>query len=266
MNCIGLDLRQCFGAPARREIQFCQQYGRPRLHAERYLREMYNFREVSPDEHIQLLKDFLKLIPNLDVAVGRFSRPVLRHPDFSPNNILVGSSGDIVGIIDWQHTAILPLCLCAGIPKHFQNWGDPMSEALAKPEMKLPANFESLSSEEQASTRELMRKRLIHFYYAAMTMKLMPDHFDALRKDSLMLRAKLYDRTTAPWDGDSVLLKFALIQAIKKWPLLVRDSKSSERSTHEDQRQQPACPIEYSEEEIRRCTTSTISEKNECES
>jgi hypothetical protein len=116
-----------------------------------------------------------------------------------------------VGIINWQHAAILPLCLCAGIPKYFQNWGDPISEKLAKPKTKLPENFETLSLEEQASTRDLMRRRLIHFYYAAATMKLIPDHFNALRQESLMLRAKPYGCITAPWKGDSVLLKFAII-------------------------------------------------------
>jgi hypothetical protein len=35
----------------------------------------------------------------------------------------------------------------SGIPKHFQNWGDPLSETLAKPEVKLPENFDQLSQE-----------------------------------------------------------------------------------------------------------------------
>lgn len=251
---VGRDFLPCFEAPARREIQFCQQYGRPRLHVERYLREMYQFREISPGGHIQLLQDFLKLAPHLAVHSGRFSRPVLRHPDFSPNNILVSPCGDITGLLDWQHSAVLPLCLCAGIPKHFQNWGDPLSEKLAKPETKLPENFETLSPEEQANTRELMRKRLIHFYYAAMTMKLMPDHFDALRQESLMLRAKIFDRTRAPWEGDSVLLKFALIHAIEKWPLAVSDDKSLNGRSYGDGKLPPSePPLRYSEDEIRKC-------------
>lgn len=241
-----------FEAPARREIQFCQQYGRARQHVERYLREMYHCREILPDGHIQLLQDFLKLAPHLAIHPDRFSRPVLRHPDFSPNNILVSPGDDIVGLIDWQHAVVLPLCLCAGIPKYFQNWGDPFSEKLAKPETKLPQDFETLSPEEQASTRELIRKRLIHFYYAAMTMKLMPDHYDALRRESLILRAKIFDRTRAPWEGDSVLLKFALIHAIKKWPLAVSDDKSTDGCMY-GAGSLPEAPVRYSEDEIRNC-------------
>lgn len=214
---------------------------------------MYHFREMLPDEHIQLLQDFLKLAPHLRVHSDRFSRPVLRHPDFSPNNILVSPGDDIVGIIDWQHAVILPLCFCAGVPKHFQNWGDPFSEKLAKPETKLPQNFEILSADEQASTRELIRKRLIHFYYTAMTMKLMPDHYDALRRESLMLRAKLFDRTKAPWEGDSVLLKFALTLAIQRWPLAAGDDKPTNGCSYGGGSIPPESPLRYSEDEIRNC-------------
>lgn len=69
-----------------------------------------------------------------------------------------------MGIIDWQHATILPLCLCAGIPNHFQNWGDLISETLAKPETKLPGNFATLSQDEQETVKETMRRRLVHFY------------------------------------------------------------------------------------------------------
>lgn len=79
-----------------------------------------------------------------------------------------------MGFIDWQHSVVQPLCLCAGIPNHFQNWGDPLSEKLAKPEVKLPGNFDDLSQDEQAVVQETMRKRLVHFYYAATTMREIP--------------------------------------------------------------------------------------------
>lgn len=31
----------CFEAPAKRELEFCERFGKPRLHVERYLREIY---------------------------------------------------------------------------------------------------------------------------------------------------------------------------------------------------------------------------------
>ncbi|KAI2789023.1 hypothetical protein POX_e07049 [Penicillium oxalicum] len=107
---------------------------------------------------------------SLDVPSDhRMSRPTLRHPDFSPNNILVNTSNDVVGIIDWQHAVVLPFCLCAGIPDHFQKWGDPLSETLSKPEVKLPENFDRLSHEEQENIQETIRRRIVHSYYAALT-------------------------------------------------------------------------------------------------
>jgi hypothetical protein len=173
------------------------------------------------------------------------SRPTLRHPDFSPNNILVNTSNDVVGIIDWQHAVILPLCLCAGIPDHFQNWGDPLSETLSKPEIKLPENFDRLSHEEQETVQETMRKRIVHFYYAALTMNSLPDHFDAIRSENCMLRAKLFHQAQAPWEGDSVSLKYAMLQVLKNWPLSL-DEGAQSRSVE--------CPIHFSEEEIQKCS------------
>ncbi|CAG8390050.1 unnamed protein product [Penicillium salamii] len=95
----------CFEAPAKREIEFCERFGKP---------------ELSPIPYQHLLANYLKLAPYLDVPSNhRMSRPTLRHPDFSPNNILMNTSNEVVGIIDWQHAAILPLSLCAGIPDLF---------------------------------------------------------------------------------------------------------------------------------------------------
>ena len=236
----------CFKAPAIREIEFCKRFGKPRLHVERYLRELHEFKERSPTTHIHLLSDYLKLAPGLDISGQDFSRPVLRHPDFSPNNILLDSSNDIIGIIDWQHATILPLCLCAGIPNHFQNWGDLLSETLAKPETKLPDNFATLSQDEQETIKETMRRRLVHFYYAALTLRQITDHFDALRDENAMLRAKLFSRATAPWEGDSTSLRYALQQACRNWPMGISFGNTTAAAT-------PPCPLTYSEEEMQQC-------------
>ncbi|OOF97131.1 hypothetical protein ASPCADRAFT_3749 [Aspergillus carbonarius ITEM 5010] len=173
------------------------------------------------------------------------ARPTLRHPDFSPNNVLVDSSNNITGIIDWQHSVVLPLCLCAGIPDYFQNWGDPVSEVLAKPETKLPENFHRLSQDEQAAIQETMRRRLVHFCYAALTMNQIPHHFDALRDESSMLRAKLFNRAGAPWEGDSQSLRYVMIQVCSKWPMSI---------DHENPPRPIKCPVEYSEQEVLQCT------------
>ncbi|KAJ5445456.1 hypothetical protein N7491_001538 [Penicillium cf. griseofulvum] len=161
-----------FKAPAKREIEFCKRFGKPRLHVERYLREIHQFQNLSPIPYQYLLVNYLKLAPYLDVLSGhRMSRPTLRHPDFSPNNILVNTSNDV---------------------------GDPLSETLSKPEVKLPDNFDQLSHEEQGTIQETIRRRIVRFYYATLTMKSLPDHFDAIRTENCMLRAKLFHHAQAP--------------------------------------------------------------------
>ena len=129
-------------------------------------------------------------------------------------------------------------------PDHFQNWGDPLSETLSKPEVKLPENFDRLSHEQQENVRETMRRRIVHFYYAALTMKSLPDHFDAIRTENCMLRAKLFQQAQAPWEGDSVSLKYAMLQVLMKWPMPL-DEGAHARSVE--------CPVHFSEAEIQEC-------------
>jgi hypothetical protein len=127
----------------------------------------------------------------------------------------VNASSDVVGIIDWQHAAVLPLCLCAGIPDHFHNWGDPFSESLAQAEVNSPENLDRLSQEDQEMTEQTMRRRLVRFGYVTLTKTRLQDHLDALRNENSMLRAKLSSYVGAPWEGGSVTLKYAHIQASK---------------------------------------------------
>ncbi|RAH46310.1 aminoglycoside phosphotransferase family protein [Aspergillus brunneoviolaceus CBS 621.78] len=235
----------CFEAPAKREMEFCEKFGKPRLHVERYLRELHQYQPRSPIPYQHLLANYLKLAPGLDVPSDhRMARPTVRHPDFSPNNILVNTSNEVVGIIDWQHAVILPLCLCAGIPDHFQNWGDLVSETLSKPEVKLPDHFDQLNHEEQAAVQETMRRRIVHFYYAALTMKSLPDHFDAIRTENCMLRAKLFHHAQAPWEGDSVSLKYTMMQVLTNWPMPLYEGAPTGLME---------CPVHFSEEEIQNC-------------
>ncbi|KAK6832190.1 hypothetical protein RU639_002894 [Aspergillus parasiticus] len=153
-----------FRAAGERELAWTKAYAKPRLPYDRLYREIYYFKQVSPDSHITGLSKYLEVIPFL--AYGNDStlnRPVMRHPDVQPNNILVSDSNDIIGLIDWQHCSILPLGIAAGIPFHFQNYGDPKSEMLKQPQLALPPDYDSLPSSEQASLLETRRKRLIHF-------------------------------------------------------------------------------------------------------
>ncbi|KAI1937162.1 hypothetical protein LOZ66_004079 [Ophidiomyces ophidiicola] len=72
-----------------------------------------------------------------------------------------------------------------------------------------------------------------------MTLKQLPDHFDALRTNGAMLRAKLFNRAGAPWEGDSLSLRLTIIQVCTCWPLPYDDAL----------RELGPCPVQHSEEQ-----------------
>ena len=58
------------------------------------------------------------------------------------------SSGlQIRSVLDWQHAAVLPLFLHAGMPYDIQNEEDEVSRSMTKP--NLPDDFDKLSQEVQ---------------------------------------------------------------------------------------------------------------------
>lgn len=92
--------------------------------------------------------------------------------------------------------------------------------------------------------QETMRRRLVHFYYAALTMTRLPDHFDAFRNENSMLRARLFHYVGVPWEGDSASLEYALLQAYRNWPMHLDEGTHAESTE---------CPVYYSDEEIQQC-------------
>lgn len=169
----------------------------------------------------------------------------MRHPDLQPNNILVSDSNEIVGFIDWQHCSILPLGIAAGIPTHFQNYGDPESEMLKQPQLALPSDYDSLSPPEQASLLETRRKRLIHFLYAAFTKRLNKEHYDAIFDQSVILRQRLFKKAGTPWEGDSVSLRAELIRSIQNWPTIIQTTDADQTKCASS-----VAPVGYSKDNV----------------
>jgi hypothetical protein len=172
-------------------------------------------------------------------------RPTLRHPDLQPNNVSVSDDLSITGLIDWQHCAILPLFAQSGIPDSLQNYGDSVSESLTTPE--LPPDFDELGYKEQFQEVILLRRRQLHYSYVETTSKLDPVHYDALAYNFSVLRRKLFDHASSPWDGDSVILKADLICLTKNWSEVVPPKSSTS-----DDAVVP-CPITFSEDEMSEC-------------
>jgi len=147
-------------AVGEREILWLQRFGEKRYLRERFYMEFYDDQKVDPRVQIHHLLDYLKAASHLVPKVEQLNVPTIRHPDLSPSNIFISDSGDITGIIDWQHATILPIFLQAKIPKHFQNYGDDDSENFRRPE--LPEDFVNMTSSDKTVEMERYQRRQVH--------------------------------------------------------------------------------------------------------
>lgn len=183
------------------------------------------------------LSNYLKLAPYLVPKTTELNAPTIRHPDLSPSNIFVSESGEITGVIDWQHATILPIFLQAKIPKHFQNYGDEDSESFKPP--KLTPYFDTLPDSAKEEEMEIYRRRQVHFFYVGFTDRLNKPHFCAMGKHNLILRNRLYDTACRPWEGDNTSLQAELIYTLEQWSEIVPEGDKP--------------PVQYSAEEIKEC-------------
>ena len=206
-------------APAKKELAYLKQFGRPLLPFRRERRKAYGYKEQFPGEHIANLRRYLEMVPSLvhntGTDLGRFR---LRHPDLRDGNIFVerrsdstnSSSGDgsgswrIVSIIDWERTSTLPEYLHDSVPHklYINNAPDPDDPSIDPDEGRwhlsiapsLPANFDEITDAEQRTqVEETYRRQFINHLYA-------------------------YSR--GPWLGETLELKVGLMKAAEKWGAL----------------------------------------------
>jgi hypothetical protein len=200
---------------ARKELAWLRAHGRPRLPFDRVHRDITNYKPPDPEEHLETLLAYLRVTRHLVPNESWLHKPTIRHPDLTPNNIIVNDQLEIVSVIDRQHCTVLPLFLQAGIPAFFQNYGDPESDTLAKPE--LPDEMEGLDEEEREQELELYQRRHTHFYYMGATSSKNKPHFKALMEDAGLLRRKLYQHADEPWEGNNIPLKADLAILTQHW-------------------------------------------------
>jgi hypothetical protein len=203
-------------------------------------RDIYEYREQPPSDHIEILDHYLRIASSLvprDPALSHFR---IRHPDFQPSNIIVSISPDsilnVVGIIDWQHTSILPLFLLAGIPQQLQNHNDTGWEYMTRP--SLPENLGDFDENRQNMEMELYRRRLVHYHYVKNTEEYNERHYTALTESMGMFRRRLFCYAGYPWEGESLELKVALIQATKEWKTLTEEATP--------------CPVVFDPDDVRK--------------
>lgn len=202
---------------AKKEIAFLQQFGQPLHPFQRVRREAYGYQKQMPSDHIENIHRYLAISPFLVPEDPNLRVFKTRHPDLQPNNIIISKSSEIKisGIIDWQHTSILPLFLLAGIPQQLQNYDDPVSRSMAPP--TLPNDFAELGETQQAKEMELFRRRRLHHHYVSETERQNKPHYAALTDPVGMLRRRLFRRAGDLWQGETLPLKADLIRAAGHW-------------------------------------------------
>ncbi|KAI0289096.1 protein kinase subdomain-containing protein PKL CAK Fmp29 [Russula brevipes] len=225
---------------ADKELAYLEQFGRPLLPFQRERREGYQYKKQSPSDHVENLGRYLLIASSLIPRNPALRDFRIRHPDPQPSNIIVSRSLDsnlhVVGLIDWQHTPILPTFLLAGIPERIQNYDDPISQSMTRP--SLPENLDDLNEAQQSRAMELYRRRLVHYHYVRSTEEYNGPHYAALSDRVGMLRRRLFSYASDPWEGEILALKVALIDATEDWETLTGGGG-------------PPCPVVFDAEDVR---------------
>ncbi|KIM38483.1 hypothetical protein M413DRAFT_19995 [Hebeloma cylindrosporum] len=203
---------------------------------ERFRREYYGYEKQPPSDHAENLRRYLHLAPFLVPGEDSLSAFCIRHPDLTDSNLKVStdSSGlQILSMLDWQHAAVLPLFLHAGMPGVIQNEGDEVSRQMTKP--RLPDNFDELSDEEKAWEMELLRRRHVHYHYNLSTAAHNRIHHRGMVYSLNPFRRRIFNHATAAWEGETINLLYALIDMTVGWASFAKDGTP--------------CPVVFTEEE-----------------
>jgi hypothetical protein len=191
--------------------------------------------------HAESLEKYLRVAQHLVPTSPELNHPVLRHPDVQPNNIFICENFKVTSLIDWQHAIVLPAFLAAGMPNSFQNYGDAESRSYTPPH--LPAHLDSLSESERIQAEEEFRRRHVHFFYLGFTQRLNQRHWRALEEETDMLRRRIFDHASEPWEGLSTPLQYDLVQVLQVWDKVgLADHEGTV----------PACPVTFTQAEAER--------------
>ncbi|KAL0957017.1 hypothetical protein HGRIS_003118 [Hohenbuehelia grisea] len=242
-------------AGAEKEQAYLRRFGRPLLPFQRERRDAYGYQEQQPSDHIQNLDRYLRIVSMLIPKRSAFDYFCIRHPDLQPGNVIVSRSPDsnsyiVVGLIDWQHSSILPLSLHAGIPRQLQNYGDSAWSLMTEP--SLPEKFDNLDDSQRQRELELYRRRLVHYHYIKYTEEDNILHYAFLMDHISMLRRRLFNLARAPWEGETHALKVALMEATKNWESVAGEG--------------PPCPIVFDNHDVRKTMELDVKlrEMDEC--
>ncbi|KAG6828215.1 hypothetical protein H0H87_002697 [Tephrocybe sp. NHM501043] len=222
---------------AKKELEYLDHFGAPRAPYQRFRREYYKYEKQTPLDHVKNLDRYLRLAPSLVPDDDSLSAFCIRHPDLTDSNIRVSTDSgglQILSVLDWQHAAVLPLFLHAGMPHFIQNEEDEVSRKMVKPE--LPDNFDKLPEEDQDREKELLHRRLVHYHYNLNTAAYNRIHHKGLVYAFNPFRRRIFIHASAIWEGETIKLLCALIDLVLGWEDFVTDGTP--------------CPVVFTEEEV----------------
>lgn len=191
--------------------------------------------ENNVDVHLGLLDRLETMIPHIDLP-ALVSPPTIWHPDLHGHNILVTETGfpKIVGVIDWQHTLILPYILQATFPYAFHYQGH-LLDVDTDEEAAVLSKIAKEPPEVQADYRQHLKLVARHRLFNTMVK-------ETDRRRSLIMSSPM--QTTflgivryglRSWTDGAYGLRHALLGLLDEWDL-ISDGMD--------------CPVTFSEEEI----------------
>ena len=211
------DAKSVLVTGAEKELAYLDRFGSPRAPYNFLRMECYNYEKQEPSDHTNNPGRYLLLAPSLVPDDDSLSAFCIRHPDLNTGNLKVSidSNGvQILSMLDWQHAAVLPLFLHAGMPDDIQNEEGEVSRRLIKP--KLPNGFDKLSQEEQ-------RRETVHYHYILSTAAHNRVHHKGLVYPLNTFRRRIFNHATAPWEGETIKLLWSLIEMVMDWESFAKD-------------------------------------------
>ena len=137
------------------------------------------------------------------------------------------------------------------MPYDIQNEEDEISRSMTEP--SLPDDFGKLSQEEQIWEKELLRRRLVHYHYNLSTATYNRVHYKGLVYPFSNFRRRIFNYATAPWEGETIKLLWALIEMVVNWERFAKDGTP--------------CPVVFTPDEIdaaeKLCQALESAEENE---
>jgi hypothetical protein len=209
---------------AEREKEWISQFAKPRNMSDLWRQ---SDAQESPCCHLQLLDKFLKAMPYLLPPEKELHRPTLWHHDLHAGNIFV-EKNQIVSIIDWQASTIIPLFLTCGIPK-FLRMDGPLLYDLP------PAT--NLTAREKEETLARYQLTQLQMAYITKLRALDEKGFQAISDPYALDRQQLIDFAGSTWEDDGLfLLQEMLHRTWCGWEEITGQKRED-------------CPISFSPEE-----------------